>query len=209
MDSNFTIFTNFFLLAFTLILPALFIMAIHQNRSLIPPPKERDFSSALADWARRNGLYFTPQQVYVVSGVYKDRWFAISTANEENALRIRMSVKNPGRSSLQIFGDWLEESDVIAFVNRFRIYSSPSGLSETLFDKGTRLRDSLLRFPGLRARLDLFSDRKDPNHLHYSLLTDLPEADTLETIMASMHRFCDIFEQEIAGEGIEANDDLH
>ena len=199
MDSNLGMF---FLLAFALIIPTLFILAIKQNSSLIPPPKERDFGSALADWARRRGLYYTPQRVYVVSGVYNGRWFAIGTVNEENALRIRMSIKNPRRNSLQIFGDWLEDRGVTAFVNRFRIYSSPSGLSETLFDKGTKLQDSLLHFPGLRARLDLFSDPKDPNHLHYSLLTDLPGADTLETIMAAMHRFCDAFEQEIMQERI-------
>jgi hypothetical protein len=199
MDSNFSMF---FVLAFALILPALFIMAIHQNRSLIPPPKERDFGSALADWARQRGFYYTPQRVQVISGVYRDRWFSIGTANEENALRIRMSVKNPRRNSLQIFGDWLEGSEFLAFVNRFRIYGSPSGLGETFYEKGSRLHDSLLRFPGLRARFDLFSDSKDPNHVHYSLLTDLPGAETLETIMASLHRFCEAFEQEVAQEGI-------
>jgi len=200
--------TNHLLLAFALIIPVLFLVAMNQNWSLIPPPKERDFSSALAEWARRRGLHYSPHRVHVISGVYSDRWFAIGTANEENALRIRMSVKNPRRNSLQIFGDWLEESDVIAFVNRFRIYSSPSGLGETLFDGGTRLRDALLRFPGLRARLELFSDVKDPNHLHYSLLADLPEADTLETIMASMHQFCDAFEHEIAQGGSASQDGL-
>ncbi|HLO16025.1 MAG TPA: hypothetical protein VK206_14425 [Anaerolineales bacterium] len=197
MDSNLSMF---FLLAFALILPTLLIMAIHQNQLLFSPPKERDFASALTEWARDRGLYYTPQRVYVISGVYNGRWFAIGTANEENALRIRMSIKNPRRDSLQIFGDWLEESEVIAFINRFRIYSSPSELRETLFDKGSKLRDSLLHFPGLRARLELFSDTKDPNHLHYSLLTDLPGADTLETIMASMQRFCDAFEHAIAQE---------
>lgn len=198
MNSNLGLF---FLLAFTLILPTLFIIAIAQNRSLIPPPKEREFGSALADWARQRGLFYTPQRVSVISGVYNGRWFAIGTANEENALRIRMRIKNPRRDSLQIFANWLEDSGVIAFVNRFRIYSSPSGLGETLFDKGTRLRASLTHFPDLRARLDLGSDPKDPNHLHYSLLTDLPGADTLETIMASMQRFCDAFEHENAQEG--------
>jgi hypothetical protein len=190
----------FFLLAFALVLPTLFIMSIHQNRTLIPPPKERDFGSALADWARQRGFYYTPQRVHVISGVYNDRWFSIGTTNEENALRIRMRLQNPHRNSLQIFGDWLEESDVFAFVNRFRIYSSPSGLGEVLFEKGTQLRDTLLNFPGLRARLDLFSDPKDPNHLQYSLLTDLPGADTLETIMASLHCFCEAFEQELPQE---------
>lgn len=199
MDINFGMFI---VLAFAFAIPTLFIVAIHQNWTLIPPPKERDFGSALADWARSRGLYYTPQRVHVISGVYNDRWFAIGTVNEENALRIRMQVKNTRRSSLQIFGDWLEGSDVIAFVNRFRIYSSPSGLGETLFNKGSRLHDCLLRFPGLRARLELFLDRKDPHHLHYSLLTDLPGADTLETIMASMHRFCEAFEQEFPQEAI-------
>jgi hypothetical protein len=198
MDSNLGMF---FVLAFALIVPTLFIVAIQQNWTLIPPPKERDFGSALADWARSRGFYYTPQRVHVISGVYNDRWFAIGTTNEENALRIRMSVKNPRRNSLQIFGDWLEGSEMIAFVNRFRIYSSPAGLGEIFFHKGSQLHDSLLRFPGLRARLELFSDRKDPHHLHYSLLTDLPGADTLETIMASMQRFCEAFEQEFAQEG--------
>lgn len=199
-------FGMFFLLAFTLILPALFILAIAQNRTLIPPPKERDFGSALADWARQKGLFYTPQRLYVISGVYNGRWFAIGTANEENALRIRMRIKNPRRNSLQIFANWLEDSGVVAFVNRFRIYSSPAGLGETLFDKGTKLRASLSHFPDLRARLDLCSDLKDPNHLHYSLLTDLPGADTLEAIMASMHRFCDAFEHELAQEEIVSGD---
>ena len=198
MDSNPGLF---FLLAFALIVPTLFIVAIQQNWTLIPPPKERDFGSALADWARSRGFFYTPQRVQVISGVYNDRWFAIGTTNEENALRIRMSVKNPGRNSLQIFGDWLEGSEMFEFVNRFRIYSSPSGLGETFFDRGSKLHDSLQRFPGLRARLELFLDRKDPHHLHYSLLTDLPGAETLETIMSSMHRFCEAFEQEFAQEG--------
>jgi hypothetical protein len=202
MDNNLGLF---FLLAFALVLPALFILAIQQNRTLIPPPKERDFGSALSEWARQRGFYYTPQRVHVISGVYNDRWFTIGTANEENALRIRMRVQNPRRSSLQIFGDWLEESEVLAFVNRFRIYSSPSGLGETLFDKGTRLRDTLLNFPDLRARLDLFFDSQDPNHVHYSLLTDLPGAETLESIMASLQRFCEAFEQELAQEETAAN----
>jgi hypothetical protein len=201
MDSSLGLF---FLLAFALALPVLFILAIQQNRTLIPPPKERDFGSALAEWARQRGFFYTPQRVHVISGVYNNRWFTIGTANEENALRIRMRVQNPRRSSLQIFGNWLEESEVFAFVNRFRIYSSPSGLGETLFDKGTRLRDTLLNFPDLRARLDLFFDSKDPNHVHYSLLTDLPGAETLESIMASLQRFCEAFEQELAQEEIAA-----
>jgi hypothetical protein len=198
MGSNFGFFI---LLAFTIILPTLFIIAIAQNRTLIPPPKERDFGLALADWARQQGLFYTPQKVYVISGVYKGRWFTIGTANEENALWIRMRLKNPQRNTLQIFANWLEDSGVVAFVNRFRIYSSPSGLGETLFDKGTKLRASLSRFPDLRARLDLCSDPKDPNHLQYSLLTDLPGAEMLETIMASMHRFCEAFENEVMQEG--------
>ena len=189
-------FTNLSILAIAFIVIVLFIMATNQNRSLVPPPKERDFGSALADWARQRGLAYFPTQAYVISGVYNNRWFAIGTTNEENALRIRMRVQNPRRTNLQIFGDWLEDSGVIAFVNRFRVYSNPSGLSETLFDTNTLLRDSLLCFPGLRARLDLFSDPKDPHHLHYSLLTDLPGAETLEMIMESLCRFCDAFEQQ-------------
>ena len=189
MDSNIGMFMNLVIPALALIIPVLFIVALSQNWSLVPPPKERDFGSVLADWARGRGFQYAPQQVHVISGVYNNRWFAIGTTSEEKALRIRMRVGNPQRNSLQIFGDWLEDSGVIAFVNRFRIYSSPPGLSETLFDQDTRLRDSLLRFPGLRARLDLFSDPKDPNHLHYSLLADLPGADTLEMIMDALCRF--------------------
>jgi hypothetical protein len=200
MDSNIGMYTDFFLGACLFIIPAVFIIAIGQNRSLIPPPKKRDFGSVLSDWSRQKGLIYTPQKAQVINGVYKDRWFAIGMANEENALRIRMSIKNPRRDSLQIFGDWLEDSEVKAFVNRFRIYGSPSGLGERLFDRGTKLRDVLLRFPGLRARLELFSNPKDPNSLNYSLLTDLPEADTLETILASMHQLCDAYEQQIAEE---------
>src|SRR5215208_5346410 len=203
MDSHIGMSPNFFLLAIVLIFPALFVVAMSQNWSLIPRPKERDFGTILADWARQRGLYYAPQQVHVISGIYNNRWFAIGTANEENALRIRMRVQNPQRTRLQIFGDWLEDSGVIAFVNRFRIYSSPSGLSETLFETDTRLRDTLLLFPGLRARLDLCSDPKDPHHLHYSLLTDLPGADTLERIMATLCRFCDVLEQQIAGESAD------
>lgn len=197
MNSNIgMIFINLIIPAIVLMVPILFIVAIAQNGSLVPPPKERDFGSILADWAQQRGMQYAPQQVHVISGVYNNRWFAIGTTNEENALRIRMRVRNPQRNSLQIFGDWLEDSGVIAFVNRFRIYSTPSGLSDTLFDQDTKLRDILLRFPGLRARLELFSDPRDPNHVHYSLLTDLPGADTLETIMDSLCRFCDAFEQQ-------------
>jgi hypothetical protein len=181
-----------------LLIISLFITAITQNWSLIPPPKERDFGSALADWANQRKLPYAPQQGHVISGVYNNRWFAIGTKNEENALRIRMRINNLHRTSLQIFGDWLEDTGVIAFVNRFRVYSTPSGLSEQLFDENTKLRDSLLNFPGLRARLELFLDPRDPHHLHYSLLTDLPGADTLETIMDSLCQFCDAFEQQSA-----------
>lgn len=191
-------FINILIVVILLLILSLFITAITQNWSLIPPPKERNFASALADWAKRKKLPYAPQHGHVISGVYNNRWFAIGTSNEENALRIRMRVQNPRRTNLQIFGDWLEDSGVIAFVNRFRIYSTPSGLSETLFDQETGLRESLLRFPGLRARFDLFSDPKDPHHLHYSLLTDLPGADTLETIMDSLCQFCDAFEQQTA-----------
>lgn len=201
MDSSLFSFINILFVIFVLVTAVLVFAALSQNRSLTPPPKERDFGSALAEWAQLRGLQYAPQHVHVISGVYNNRWFAIGTANEENALRIRVRVHNPRRTRLQIFGDWLEDSGVIAFVNRFRIYSSPTGLSETLFDTDTMLRDTLLRFPGLRARLDLFSDPKDPHHLHYSLLTDLPGAETLETIMATLCRFCDALEQQIAPDG--------
>jgi hypothetical protein len=201
MDGTLFSFINILFLVFVLVTTILVIASLYQNWSLTPPPKQRDFASTLADWAQQRGLRYVPQQVHVISGVYNNRWFAIGTANEENALRIRMRVHNPQRTRLQIFGDWLEDSGVIAFVNRFRIYSSPSGLSETLFDTDTTLRDTLLRFPGLRARLDLFSDPKDPHHLHYSLLTELPGVETLETIMDALCRFCDAFEQQIAQEG--------
>ncbi len=191
-------FINILIVVIILLIISLSITAITQNWSLIPPPRERDFGSALADWAKRRKLPYAPHQEHVISGVYNNRWFAIATKNEEKALRIRMRVKNLHRTSLQIFGDWLEDTGVIAFVNRFRVYSTPSGLSEKLFDENTKLRDSLLSFPGLRARLELFLDPKDPHHLHYSLLTDLPGADTLETIMESLCQFCDAFEQQSA-----------
>ena len=198
MSSYLDPITSMLLVAVAFIIPTIFIIAIHQNCSLIPPPKQREFSSALANWARGRGLLYAPQKMHVISGVYNNRWFVIGTVNEENALRIRMSVRNLGHHSLQIFGDWLEQSDATAFVNRFRIYSSPSGLSEKLFEGSMCLREVLMRFPGLRSRLELFSDSKDLNHLYYSLLADLTEADTLEIIMASMHQFCEAFEQEIA-----------
>jgi len=191
-------FINILIVVVILLIISLFITAVTQNWSLIPPPKERDFGSALSDWAKRRKLPYAPQHGHVISGVYNNRWFAIGTKNEENALRIRMRVKNEQRTSLQIFGDWLEDTGVIAFVNRFRVYSTPSGLSEQLFDENTKLRDSLLSFPGLRARLELFLDPRDPHHLHYSLLTDLPGADTLETIMESLCQFCEAFEQQTA-----------
>jgi hypothetical protein len=44
--------------------------------------------------------------------------------------------------------------------------------------------------------VELNPDFNDPNHLHYSLLADLPGAETLDAIMASLARFCDAFEQE-------------
>lgn len=197
--------TTLFILVFVFSILILNIASNVQNWSLIPPPKERDFSPALADWADLKGLRYSPQSMHAISGVYNDRWFSIATATEENALQIRMSVKNPQRNSLQIFGDWLEVSEVIAFVNRFRIYSSPTGLGETLFEQGTRLRDALLYFPGLRSRLEIYSNSQNPNQLSYFLLTDLPESGTLETIMASMHRFCDAYEnhgQEITNRGL-------
>ena len=202
MNNDVSMFMNPLIQAIILIIFVLFIIGISQKWSLVPQPKERNFGPKLAEWAQQRGLRYTPQQVHLVSGVYNNRWFTIGMSNEENALRIRMRIQNPGRTSLQIFGDWLEDSGVIAFVNRFRIYCIPSGLNEILFDQESALRDSLLHFPGLRARFDLFSDPKDPNHLQYSLLTDLPGADTLETIMAAMHRFCDAFEQLTAQESM-------
>jgi hypothetical protein len=199
METN-GISPNLIVFALTLVLVTLFIIAISQRWSLLPPPKDRNFNPVLSDWARQKGLVFAPQNAHVISGIYNNRWFSIGTSNEEKSLRIRMRLNNPHRTHLQIFGDWLEDSGVISFVNRFRVYSTPAGLSEKLFDTDTYLRDSLLRFPGLRARLDLFSDPTDPHHLQYSLLTDLPGAETLETILAAMHRFCDAFEQQIAQE---------
>ncbi len=190
--------TNFLLVALILLIPALFLLLVNQNWSLPPQPKERDFDSALADWAGRRGLHYAPQRSHFIKGVYNHRWFAIGTSDEENVLRIRMSVKNPRRHSLQIFVDWLDRSDVMTFIDRFRIYSSPSGLSQSLFARGARLQDTLLGLPELRARLELCSDPRDPNHLDYLLLTDLPGADTLERVMASMHQFCDDYEQAIA-----------
>lgn len=191
-------FINILIVVIVLLIISLSITATTRNWSLIPRPKERNFGSALAVWAERRKLPYAPQHGHVISGVYNNRWFAIGTRNEENALRIRMRVNNLHRTSLQIFGDWLEDTGVIAFVNRFRVYSTPSGLSEQLFDENTKLRDSLLSFPGLRARLELFLDPKDPHYLHYSLLTDLPGADTLEAIMESLCQFCDAFELQSA-----------
>lgn len=190
--------TNFLIVALILLIPALFLLSANPNLSLPPQHQERDFDSALADWAGRRGLHYAPQRSCFVKGIYDNRWFAIGTSNQENVLRIRMSVKNPRRHSLQIFADWLDRSEVITIGDRFRIYSSPSGLSQSLFARGTGLRDALRRLPELRARLELFSDPRDPNHLDYLLLTDLPGADSLETVMASMHQFCDAYEQAIA-----------
>jgi hypothetical protein len=196
MDNNIGLFINILTVAVVLMIPIVLIIAISQKSLFVPPPRDRDFGTALADWAQKRGLPYAPQQIQVISGVYNNRWFSIGMTNEEMALRIRMRVRNAQRTQLQIFGDWLEDSGVITFVNRFRVYSSPSGLSETLFETGTRLRESLLKFPELRARLDLFSDSKDPNHLCYFLLADLPGAETLEKIMDSLSEFCDAFEQQ-------------
>ena len=110
MSSYLDPITSMLLVAVAFIIPTIFILAIHQNRSLIPPPKQREFSSALANWARGRGLLYAPQKVHVISGVYNNRWFVIGTVNEENALRIRMSVRNLGHHSLQIFGDWLNRA---------------------------------------------------------------------------------------------------
>ena len=198
MYNNIDLFISILVAAVVLMIPVVFIIVISQKGLLVPPPRDRDFGSALADWARQRGLKYTPQQMQVISGVYNNRWFSIGMTDEEKALRIRMQVRNAQRTQLQIFSDWLEDSGVIAFVNRFRIYSSPSGLSETLFETDTHLRGSLLSLPELRARLDLFSDPKDPNHLYYFLLTDLSGAETLERIMDSLSRFCDAFEQQTA-----------
>src|SRR5512143_1564313 len=109
--------TNPLLVALILLIPTLFLLAVNQNWSLTPLRKGCDFDSVLADWAARRGLQYVPQRPHVIKGIYNDRWFAMGTSNEENVLRIRMSVKNPRRHSLQIFGDWLDQSDVIAFLD--------------------------------------------------------------------------------------------
>ncbi len=199
MLSGLSTSTDPLLVALIVLIPALFLLAINQNWAITPPPKECDLDPVLANWADRRGLHYVPRRPHVIKGVYNDRWFVISTSNEENMLRIRMSVKNPNRHSLQIFGDWLDQSDVIAFGDRFRIYSSPSELSQNLFARGTRLREAILQLPELRARLELSSDSRDPNHLDYLLLTDLPGAEALEMVMASMHQLCDAYEQATQG----------
>ncbi len=201
MLSSFGTSTNTLLVALILLIPALFLLSVNQNQSVPPQTKERGFDSALADWASRRGLHYLPQQSHFIKGIYNHRWFKVGTSKEETVLRIRMSVKNPRRHSIQIFVDWLDRSDLVTSSDRFRIYSSPSGLSQNLFARGTRMQDALLRLPELRARLELVSDPKDPNHLDYLLLTDLPGADTLERVMASMHQFCDAYEQAIASPG--------
>ena len=76
-------FINIFIVVIILLILSLSITAITQNWSLIPPPKERDFGSALADWAKRRKLPYAPQHGHVISGVYNNRWFAIGTKNEE------------------------------------------------------------------------------------------------------------------------------
>lgn len=199
MFGNLGISSQPLLVVLILLTPALFLLAISQKWSSTSPPTERDFDSALADWAARRGLRYAPQVAHVIRGVYNGRWFAIGTLNQQDVLQIRMSIRNPRGNGLRIFGDWLEATDAISFLDRFRIYSSPSGLSQRLFSRGMRLRDALLQFPRLRARIELSSSSGDPNHVDYSLLTDFPGADTLETLMASMQRFCEAYEQAIAG----------
>ena len=51
MDGTFFSFINMLLLVFVLVIMTLVITALYQNRSLTPPPKRRDFASALSDWA--------------------------------------------------------------------------------------------------------------------------------------------------------------
>ena len=162
----------------------------------MPPPKPRDFGSFLAEWAQKKGFIYMPQQKMVVSGTYQNRWFAIRTRNAENALEIYMRVRNSQQHSLQIFGDWLEDSGVNAFINRFRIYSSPPGLGESLFAAGTSLRDVLSGFPRLRSRLELAYDSINKDEIRYSLLTDLSSSDDLDSIMNSMQLLCNTYESE-------------
>jgi hypothetical protein len=176
-------------------IPAFAIIASKKDFSVLPPPKPRDFEPYLAEWAGQKGFIYAPQLTSAVSGTYRNRWFVIHTRNAENALEIYMRVKNSHRYGLQIFGDWLEESGVTAFINRFRIYSNPPGLGESLFEAGTNLQKALSGFPNLRARLELAFDPVYKDELRYSLLTDLPTSDTLEAIMDSLIRFCDVYEQ--------------
>jgi hypothetical protein len=180
---------------FLLVVSALAIMVSKKDYSLLPPPKPRDFGHTLAAWAAQRGFRYTPQQVTAISGTYHNRWFTIHTRNAENALEIHMRLRNAQRHRLQIFADWLEESGVSAFINRFRIYSTPPGLGESLFDTGSSLREALSNFPCLRARLELACDPINKDELRYSLLTDLPTPDLLESIMGSMKSFCEAFEQ--------------
>lgn len=72
MDINLGLFANLFPVALALIFPVLLIIALTQNWSLVPPPKERDFHSAPEDWARQRGLNFAPQKAYVISGAYNN-----------------------------------------------------------------------------------------------------------------------------------------
>jgi len=140
------------------------------------------------------GVAYSPQQISVVSSIYHNRWFSIQIRNDENALEITTRVKNTPRHSLQIFTDWLDESGLTAFINRFRIYSIPHGLGESLFDTGAGLQGALVQFPNLRARLELACNLLDVHELRYSLLSDLSATDTLDVILASMRQFCDAYE---------------
>jgi len=198
MDGSTTLNTAFIIGIFFILLPALAIVVLKKDFSLTPPPKRRDFGSSLAKWASEKGFKYNPQGATVVSGAYQNRWFSIHTVNAENALEIFMRIRNSPRYSLQIFGDWLDDSGVKAFINRFRIYSNPPGLSESLFEVGTSLRESLIGFPSLRARLELAFDPIHKDELRYSLLTDLPSSDTLDSIMNSMTLMCEAYEREHA-----------
>jgi hypothetical protein len=184
-----------FILLFLIIIPAILIVTTKKNFSITPAPKPRDFGGFLAEWAQKKGFRYTPQQISAVSGIFKNRWFAIHTNNSENALEIYMRVKNAHRHSLQIFADWLEETGVTAFINRFRIYSTPPGLGESLFESGSSLWEALNRFPIMRARMELAFDPINKDELRYSLLTDLSNSEELDIIMESMGRFCDAYEE--------------
>jgi len=184
-----------FFLLFFIIIPSFLIVVSKKNFTFLPPPKRRDFSSHLAEWAGRKGFSYTPELSSAISGTYHNRRFSIHTRNAENALEITMRVRNSHRHSLQIFADWLEESGVTAFINRFRIYSNPPGIGESLFATGTNLHEALSCFPSMRARLELAFDSVNKDELRYSLLTDLLTPDALETVMDSMRRFCDAYEQ--------------